>query len=138
MNPQRFEALLDVYGAEPRRWPEAERAGAAAFARTAEGMAALRAAQALDDQLDAWTVGHPSHELRTRVLAGAPAPRAGGVFAGRWARIWAPGAGLAAAGLAGVLFGAVLSDRNGDSSVETLLAEAGAYEDAALTVEAAL
>ena len=33
MNAERFASLLDAYGAEPRRWPDAERDAAQAFAR---------------------------------------------------------------------------------------------------------
>lgn len=137
MNAQRFEALLETYGAEPLRWPEAERPAAQAFSRTAQGQAAIEAARALDDELDAWVAVQPSRELRARVLAAAPGPRRWALPV-QWVRLWAPGAGLAAAGLAGVLFGVMLSGGGADSSAESLLAEAGAYDDAALTVEAAL
>jgi hypothetical protein len=136
MDARRFEALLDAYGAEPQRWPAGEREAAQAFARTEDGGALLRATLELDDWLDAAAPIRPSPELRERVLAAAPQPgRRNSVIA--WLeRAWGPGAGLAAAGLAGVLFGAALSGPRTDAQAEILLAEAGAYDEAALSVEA--
>lgn len=139
MDAQRFQTLVDAYGAEPRRWPARERAEAEVFARTAGGQAVLEAERALDDELDAWAAPAPSHALRSRVLAAAPQPRSSMSFAGRWTPLWAPGAGLVAAGLAGVLFGAVLSgpaNTAGDTSAESLWAEAGAFDPATLMVDA--
>ncbi len=33
MTPERFRQLTEIYGAEPRRWPEAEREAALAYWR---------------------------------------------------------------------------------------------------------
>jgi hypothetical protein len=53
MKLDRFTELLDAYGAEPRRWPPAERAAAQAFlAVSAEARGRLAAAAALDALLD--------------------------------------------------------------------------------------
>ena len=54
MHLERFAELIDAYGAEPRRWPAAERSAALAFA-SADATAAvlLRDAAALDALLDA-------------------------------------------------------------------------------------
>lgn len=67
MTPERFSALLEAYGADPRRWPADERAAAGRFAT---GQKAEQAeAAALDRLLDAATVPAPAPGLRTRVLA---------------------------------------------------------------------
>jgi hypothetical protein len=140
MNAERFERLLDAYGAEARRWPAAEREAAAAFAATAEGQAAMAEARELEMLLDAAPALQPSHDLRSRVLAAAPRERSGwaGGLRGRLG-FWASGAGLAAAGLAGVLFGATLSrpEVGAESGAELLLAEAGAFDETILTLERA-
>lgn len=69
----RFEAILDAYGADPARWPEAERdAALELMRREPEGaQAALAAARALDAALDAAPDAAPSEALRARVLAAA-------------------------------------------------------------------
>lgn len=60
MTPERFETLLAAYGAEPRRWPEAERAAALALLA---GDARMREALERERRLD-------------RLLDGAATPRA--------------------------------------------------------------
>ena len=53
VTPQRLDELLAAYGADPRRWPDAERAGAQALlARSPELSARLNAARRLDAALD--------------------------------------------------------------------------------------
>lgn len=52
MNDKRFAELAAAYGAERRRWPQAERAVYDAFAGTPEGLALLADAERLDRQLD--------------------------------------------------------------------------------------
>jgi len=130
MTIERFAALLDAYGADRGRWPEVERATALALlAEDARARALLAEARALDEALDASPAPQVSPALRARVLAAAPTPRQARRWAlAAWARMWAPGAGLVAAGLAGVMFGAVL---NADSDVgaQTLLAEAEPYDE---------
>ena len=137
MNAQRFESLVEAYGAEPRRWPAGERAAAEAFARTGQGAALLAAAAELDCVLEAAPAPQPSAASRARILEAAPRPRAWRGELERWLRAVAPGAGLVAAGLAGVLFGATLSGpAPGEAArAEILLAEAGAFEEAALAVD---
>lgn len=140
MNAERFGKLLDAYGSEPRRWPPNERSAAEAFSVTVEGARLLASERALEAWLDAASPPQPSLALRQRVLAAAPQPRRG--LAGGWGRLglWAPGAGLAAAGLAGVLFGATLSGSGRDPEIgaELLLAEAGAFDEAVLPLEGPL
>jgi ferric-dicitrate binding protein FerR (iron transport regulator) len=78
----------------------------------------------LNRLLDAYRTPAPSATLRERVLAAAPKPRRRPAFDLFW---WASGAGLAAAGVAGVVFGAVLSQPVDGS--EALLAEAVSYNE---------
>lgn len=127
MNAERFAVILDAYGADPRRWPEAERAAATACARD-HGRDALARARALDDLMEAHTAPAPSARVRARVLACAPrppraSPRNVWARAVDWRRVWAPGAGLAAAGVAGAMFGAVLFEGAFDAPTRALLAE---------------
>ena len=74
MTPERFNELLDIYGSDPRRWPEAERQAALAVA---EGGPALDASIELDSWLDAHAVPPPGDALAARILAAAPAPAHG-------------------------------------------------------------
>jgi len=74
MDRTRFEALLEAYGADPRRWPEAERAAAVAFASAHPEMGAVAAEAArLDAVLDAGrTEARGSDLLQARILAALP------------------------------------------------------------------
>ena len=132
MNAERFAAIVDTYGAEPRRWPSAERREAEAFAASADGRRLMRSAVVLDDALLAHEAPAPSPGLRARVLEARPQPRRGLLSVFRWRPDWAP-AGLAAAGLAGVLFGAALSQGWTDPRTEALLLETETFDLAALT-----
>lgn len=105
MDRKRFEHLLDAYGADFRRWPEAERASAAAFAvaRADELAAPIAEARALDAAFAAGAAAAAfDPALSARILAAAPkarpAPRRQG---------FAPLAGwaLAACAMMGVLLG---------------------------------
>jgi hypothetical protein len=115
MTPERLRQLADTWGADLRRWPEAERAGAQALlAHDAAAQALLRRAAELDALLDAHAVAAPDARLAQAVLAGAPRQdirqRPAGQkakawpFPGRW---WWSGAGLAGIGLAGSAVGAM-------------------------------
>ena len=110
MNQDQFQRLIAAYGAEPARWPSAERADAAQYLAEHPGASALLAAEgALDDALDAWPAPEVSSTLRERILADAPVSRpasARPVWA--WPRLWLSGAGLATACLAGAVAGATL------------------------------
>lgn len=105
---ERFSNLTDAYGADLRRWPEGERAGAEALLAVDARARLLRdEADALDSLLD--TVARPvvSAALRDKVVASAGQAglktRAAWRF---WSRLaWISGAGWAAAAFAGVAFG---------------------------------
>lgn len=126
MNTERFISLIDAYGAEPRRWPESERDAALTLARENEAAGAhWRAAASLDRVLDEAGVRGPSAALRQRVLGFAPRPRP----AYRRVSWWAPGASLAAAGVAGLMIGAALFDGPFDMNTQAVFAEAEPYDE---------
>src|SRR5262249_27981481 len=53
MNQQKFDRLLDIYGADPKRWPPAERGAAEALLRQSpQAQRQFAAAQQLDAALD--------------------------------------------------------------------------------------
>jgi hypothetical protein len=110
MDAERFEQLIEAYGARPERWPRAERAaGEALLARMPALAARLTEARRLDHALDAWKLGPAAAALGERIVAGAPRPLASRL-GGRPARFWWVAAGLAAACATGVITGANLAD----------------------------
>ena len=113
MDIQRFNALCEAHGGDPSRWPEAEREAAAAFATEAGAAAMLAEARALDALLHTAPAVVPSPALRDRVLASAPRPRASAVRRLDWIFKAGLGAGLAAAGVAGVLVGSAITAADG-------------------------
>ena len=100
MTSERFAALVEAFGAQMSRWPEAERAAAAAFGETAQGEAILRRANQLDALLDSHTVAPPSVNLRAQVLRQATE-----TFRKKHAVRWR--IGLAGVGFAGVIAGMI-------------------------------
>jgi ferric-dicitrate binding protein FerR (iron transport regulator) len=107
MNAERFEQLVDAYGARPERWPADERAAAERWlAASPEAAARLAEARALDAALDAWTLPPASAALSQKVAATAPMPR----LVRRPASIWWAGVGLVAACAMGMIVGANLAD----------------------------
>jgi hypothetical protein len=65
----RFRELLDVYGAVPARWPEAERAAAELLAQSdAQAARLLAEAEPLDAWLDSYETSELAPRLRARVL----------------------------------------------------------------------
>lgn len=114
MTSERFLALVSAYGADARRWPQAERAAAEAFAVAEPAVAApaLAEADAADALLHASKVRHPSMVLRDRVIASAADA---GLTVRREGRRWLDrlaltlGAGWAAAACAGIMTGVMLT-----------------------------
>jgi hypothetical protein len=112
MNQERLEQLISAYGAEPARWPAAERAEAERrLNEDATASEPLALERALDAVLDSWAPQFPTMALRNRILAEAPVGRGArlsrrGLLGGRG--LWLSGAGLAAACAAGVAVGAGL------------------------------
>jgi len=117
--PERFEALLAAYGANPARWPQDERAQVEAFIHAnANHESLLVDAGAIDRALDAVPVASFSAELSARILDGferisaRPSVRrfinvaANIVWPG--APVWQPSAALAASLVVGLMLGVML------------------------------
>jgi hypothetical protein len=125
MTPERFKELTEAYGADPKRWPEAERAEAAAFmdAGGADAREAYAEAAALDRLLSRHRVAAATPGLAERIAASAPR-----VPVWRQAHLLWQGAGLAGVGLAGALAGALAVamlpplDRQDDNGAYSLTA----------------
>ena len=110
MNIDRFKILLDGYGADPARWPAAERAAGEAFARTTpEAASLIAAARALDRTLACVPAAAPALDPVAVAAAASAAPqrrarqprRPGFGFAFAWPNF----AGLAAAMVVGFVVG---------------------------------
>jgi hypothetical protein len=113
----RLRTLLEAYGADPRRWPTAERAGAEGLlAVSAEARTLAREAQGLDALLDRAPLSRDT-AINPRALAASivhtvelsQLPRTGRpwteAFGSRFAFGWANVAALAAAGVIGFWVG---------------------------------
>ena len=110
MNIERFRILLEANGGDPARWPAAERAAAAAFARTApEAAALLAAARALDAALDRVPAAAPELDpvAVAAVASAAPQRRPAQPRSRGWGFgfAWPNLAGLAAAAVVGFVVG---------------------------------
>lgn len=127
MGLERFERLVDAFGADPRRWPEAERAAAEAFlAGHAEARARVEAAAELDGLLAFAPDIEPSDLLRYRVLRAAPAKAPGRASISQFG--WLSGAGWTAAAAAGVLVGVSLGQQmNQARAADEVLEQASAW-----------
>jgi anti-sigma factor RsiW len=111
MTCERLAHLLDAYGSDPRRWPDADRAEMEAMIVELPEAQRLHAkAQALDNLLDGFIADPPREDFRSRILATArssPQSRRGSVVTDRLLRDWWPrAAALAAAALLGIVIGA--------------------------------
>ena len=136
----RLKQVIEAYGGDPKRWPEAERGGLVALSAAApETAAAVREARALDTVLGQAPGADASRlpDLRQRILAGAGLDEAPAVAGGapvapitmsplrpppRRVPMWAAAAALAASLVFGVALGA--SDF-GRPAVEELAGIAG-------------
>ncbi|ACC73212.1 hypothetical protein PPMP20_14925 [Paraburkholderia phymatum] len=116
MTPERFRAIVDAYGADPRHWPAAERAAASAWAELNRSEADALLAQAV--QLDQWLASDaeaaPAPALVERIVASAPARRRSRWLWLAWpggrsrrAGWWWSGAAFAGVGLIGGVAGAL-------------------------------
>ena len=149
---ERLLAVIDAHGADPARWPAAERASLEALARSPGVARQLAEARALDAVLAksltpvAAELGH----LKARILAGAdsrnklaqrPAmPRSVTTLSDRrrmpgtqrLRAAWPAAAALAASLLIGAFFGA---SELGKPAVESLMASAGYDPTGELTLD---
>lgn len=128
MSIERLKSLTEAYGADGRRWPEAERAAAEA-ALAQDAVAAdrlLREADAVDAVLDASPRPVVSTALRDRVLASA---LSAGLTPKQARRVWDRlviwfAAGWAAAACAGVVAGVNLTGHlSADARTEAVLTQ---------------
>jgi hypothetical protein len=107
----RLGTLLDAYGADRTRWPEAERTGAWALIESNSAARALYdEACALDDLLGKASAIEPSPELKAEILAAAARTRQESWIAALWpfGAAWKPASALAAAIMLGIAAGVVL------------------------------
>jgi anti-sigma-K factor RskA len=73
MTLERLRAVIEAYGTSAARWPEAERAAAAALlAESEEARALVAKAAPLDDLLDAVPAIAPTAAMRAAILAATP------------------------------------------------------------------
>jgi len=128
MKLERFSEILGAYGADPERWPAAERSAAEALlAASAEARAALADTRGIDRLLD--ELPRPLTELDAGVVAARAIARSqdtargqGGAARRGWLWLAPSLTGLAAAALAGFLIGwteidaAVIADPDTDYS----------------------
>ncbi len=109
MTEKRFADMAQAWGGDLRRWPEAEREAARAWAQANAGAAerALFDARQTDAALEASPRPAVSTALRDRVIASASTAglKARAAWPGLRKLLWIGGAGWAAAACAGVVFG---------------------------------
>lgn len=113
MDIERLAEILDAYGADPKRWPEAERPAAEALLASSQDAARLHAdALALDTLLDLSRAPEPSPELMASILAGAEKRGLGAWLADFWpfGPAWQPASAFALAVILGIAAGAGVPD----------------------------
>ncbi len=129
MTLERLTALLEAYGSDPRRWPEAERAAAEALiVRSAHAQELHAKAQALDNFLDAAPPLPVRDDLRRRILTQVDARGIEDIrtssladwFFGHW---WPQAAALAVAAILGIFIGARVLPPQADRTAENEVAE---------------
>jgi hypothetical protein len=111
MNIERFKTLVEAYGANPARWPEAERVSALLFAEeSADARAALREAATFDRLLDEAETQPATRALEDRILASLPerAPKPARWFDLGARTRWIPATAAAVSLLLGLLVGAAV------------------------------
>lgn len=130
MDLDRFADLAAAYGGDISRWPSIEREAATLLmARSPEATATLLAEQSdLDWALDSWRAPRPGLALEAAILASAPVQRPAPIWRG-WLWRTGLGAGLMAAGLAGVMTGVVVSGAIAPmEELEVITAAVSTYE----------
>ena len=130
MDLNRFADLAEAYGGDISRWPANTREAATLLmAASPEATAPLLAVQSdLDWALESWRTPRPPEALEAAILASAPVPRATRLWRG-WLLPTGLGAGLLAAGLAGVMAGVVVSGAVAPvGELEVITAAVSAYD----------
>jgi hypothetical protein len=103
MNAERFEVLTAAYGGDIGRWPQAERAAARDFAKSAAAAQTLVRAADLDALLDTYVVKARHTGLEERILAKLIRR----LTMRNWFRFGSAGIGLVGVGIAGALAGSI-------------------------------
>lgn len=123
MRIQRFTELSEIYGADLRRWPEAERGTAEEVARNSvEAAAVLARAAELDTFLDMSRVSAPSAALRECIVGAAPVRRRLSLASFIWRGLGLAGMGLAGAATGMMLAGLLVSARPLDEDTYAMTA----------------
>ncbi|WP_017904006.1 hypothetical protein [Pseudomonas asplenii] len=109
MTPERFAQLAEAYGADLRRWPATERAGAEVLLeqRDRGALAALDQARALDGLLDGYRLPAPDPALVRQIRLSANTARPPS-FWQRYAG-WLSPAGIVGIGVAGIAAGILVA-----------------------------
>ena len=137
MDWTRIENLHEAYGADPDRWPEAERAPALTLmASDPSRAAALRyAAAGLDAALDSWTAP-PLADAAAAAMASAARPgfgsrirRATTEWLGWSGPLWQPAGAFAAALVLGLALGGAVPDPRQILSADVAAAGAATAND---------
>jgi hypothetical protein len=134
MKIERLAEIVDAYGGDPLRWPEAERLAAQGLAaRDPRAMAMVNEAEALDALFDAAPGLVPDAALQARIIARRPRPSL-------WrelfpnAGVWKPAVGFALALALGVGIQSAAADQLGlNVSDEVAATDQGGGDDTTLT-----
>jgi len=134
MKLERFAEIIDAYGGDPLRWPEAERLAAQGLAaRDPRAGAMLAEAEALDALFDAAPDHAPGDALTARILARRPRPSL-------WREmfpnvgVWKPALGFAMALAVGVGIQGAAADQMGlNLSDEVAVSDDAGNDDTVLT-----
>lgn len=123
MTLERLTQLINAYGSDPRRWPEAERAAAVLLLRSPEARRVQTEARALDDLLDIVVPAPAGEELRCRIqdrvhLRPTPVTPAHPLPIWYFRSWWPQAAALAAAVVLGFLIGARVLPAQSEKAVE--------------------
>jgi hypothetical protein len=116
MEISRFRQIIAAYGADPKRWPEAERTAALVlFDDSPEAQAMCRVAGDLDAVLAASPLPQSSPELIAAVLTDAGAAQWWQRLQALWpfGPLWQPAVSLAAAAILGIVVGAYTGGETG-------------------------
>lgn len=91
MTRERFKLLVEAYGADPNRWPEAEREAALKFAASdAEARVKLEQERAFDRAIDLADTAPAAPELQAKIFATFLARKSATARSLAWLTAWMP------------------------------------------------
>jgi len=140
MTLERFKSLIEAYGADPARWPEAERSDAVGFVEaSADARRILEEAALLDRVIDLASTTPVTPQLQAKIMAAfveaaaAPARKAsgfGGLLPGT--PRWVPAAAFVLSLALGLGAGALVPTLAGlDAPVDAALLALGGIDEGA-------